>query len=189
MYHIDQTLWNTIVAGLRENRVITFDYQSTWSKPYENRAVRPWQMLFDNGVWYLYGYSEERSGARMFSLSRMKNPAVTQTPFTYSKSCSYCKKNDGSYFGVYSGERWFHFRVKFTGDFVLWAKERQWAADQKAEDVSDGVIIDFTSTQYGKVLEWVLSKGAYAEPLEPHELVEDWQQNIAEMQKLAKKSR
>jgi hypothetical protein len=48
-----------------------------------------------------------------------------------------------------------------------------------------GVILDFSSAQYSKVLELVLSSGRDALPLEPTELVRDWQENVRDMQKLA----
>jgi predicted DNA-binding transcriptional regulator YafY len=177
-YHIDGEIWDIITTGLRENRMIAFDYQSVWNAPYQKRLVRPWQLLFDNGVWYLYAWSEERKAPRMFSLSRIKNIGLSDSCFTLPKDFDFRQRNDGSFFGVYSGEQKYHFRVAFYGDFVLWAKERTWAADQSAHDTENGVIIDFTSTQYGKVLEWVLSKGADAEPLHPPELVKDWQEHI-----------
>ena len=50
----------------------------------------------------------------------------------------------------------------------------------------NGVILSFTSAQYGKVLELVLSNGRDALPLEPVELVRDWQENIRDMQKRVK---
>jgi hypothetical protein len=64
-------------------------------------------------------------------------------------------------------------------------KERKWASDQKIEESDDGAIMHFTSTQYYKVLEWILSQGRTAKPLEPEVLVKDWRNHIAEMAKLA----
>jgi len=46
--------------------------------------------------------------------------------------------------------------------------------------------LSFTSTQYGKVLELVLANGRDALPLEPAELVRDWQENVRDMQKRGK---
>jgi predicted DNA-binding transcriptional regulator YafY len=165
---------------------MTFEYQSTWTENFKPRCVRPYQLLFDNGVWYLYAYSEERSAIRMFSLSRIRNIRLIDRSFKLPLDYDYSSHADGSFFGVYAGDRKYHFRVAFYGDYVLWAKERRWAKDQKAQDSPEGVVIEFTSTQYGKVLEWVLSKGAWAVPLEPEGLVKDWRWNIEKMRKTAK---
>ena len=62
-------------------------------------------------------------------------------------------------------------------------QERRWSADQRIEQTPDGVILSFTSAQYGKVLELVLANGRDALLLEPAELVRDWQENIRDMQK------
>jgi predicted DNA-binding transcriptional regulator YafY len=74
-------LWDIVTAGLRENRVVTFEYKGVWDNDYKTRLVRPYQLLFDTGIWYLYGYSEERAAVRFFVLSRMRNAALTNETF------------------------------------------------------------------------------------------------------------
>jgi predicted DNA-binding transcriptional regulator YafY len=138
------------------------------------------------GVWYLYGYAEERKAIRMFSLSRMKNAALTKDTFILPKDFDYCSQADGSNFGVFAGQKKYRYRVAFYANSISWALERKWAADQVIEEIDDGVIITFTSSQYDKVLEWVLSRGCSAKPLEPEELVDDWKWHIKEMRKLSK---
>jgi hypothetical protein len=70
-----------------------------------------------------------------------------------------------------------------TATCLFFAAERQWAADQKITEIEDGVKIEFTSSQYDKVLKWVLSNGCYAIPLKPKKLVDDWKWHVAEMKK------
>jgi hypothetical protein len=69
----------------------------------------------------------------------------------------------------------------------VWVRERQWAADQEIEETDDGVVIHFSGTQYHKVLEWVLSRGCTARPLEPEALVKDWKRHAVGMGKMARK--
>ncbi|GHV93493.1 putative HTH-type transcriptional regulator YobV [Spirochaetia bacterium] len=175
--------WAVIVKGLRDNRLITFDYTGSWDNEPRSRRARPWQLLFDTGVWYLYAWDEDRADIRMFSLSRMRNAALTETAFTLPADYDYRIQADGSYFGVFHGKEKKHFRVVFFDEAFSWAKERKWAADQTIEETTYSVTVDFTSTQYEKVLEWVLSRGSNARPLEPPELVTDWKDTINEMQK------
>jgi hypothetical protein len=49
-------------------------------------------------------------------------------------------------------------------------------------------MIEFTSTQYGKVLSWVLSFGSGASPVEPPELVKQWKENIFELYECIRKT-
>jgi predicted DNA-binding transcriptional regulator YafY len=190
---VTAALWDCLCTALRENRVITFLYQGTWDEDFVPRRVRPYQLLFDNGLWFLYGYAEERKAPRLFSLARIKNAALTEDSFTLPADYDYRTRHsnaaDGSFFGVFAGEKRRHFRLVFYGESVVWAGDRKWAADQRTEPLKtengECLLLDFTSTQYGKVLEWMLSQGANVRPLEPEELVADWKWHIDEMQKLS----
>jgi predicted DNA-binding transcriptional regulator YafY len=178
---IDTEVWDVITAGLRNNKVITFDYFGAWDTGFHLRRVRPYQLLFDGGIWYLYGHAEERKDIRMFSLPRMKNAVLTDTVFSLPKEYDYGLQNNNSSFGVFAGGNKKHYSIAFYDDSMMWIKERVWARDQEIEETGDGIIISFTSTQYHKVLEWVLSRGACANPLEPAELVNDWKKHIKKM--------
>jgi predicted DNA-binding transcriptional regulator YafY len=184
---VDRGIWETAITGLKENRIITFDYRGTWDDEYKNRRVRPYQLLFDSGVWYLYGFSEERKAARIFSLPRIKNAKLTKNVFTLPKNFNYADFTGGSYFGVFIGQEKRRFVINCYEDAVIYASDRQWAADQKITDIDDGIKIEFTSTQYDKVLKWVLSCGCNAVPVKPQKLVGDWKWHIQEMRKLAVK--
>jgi len=182
-------IWRTITEGLKQNRLLKFEYRSTWTSGYQTRRVRPYHLLFDNGAWYLYGYAEERRGMRMFSLSRIRKINLENETFTFPKNADYRSRTDGSYFGAYSSEKKRRFHIAFFNDGAMRIMERRWAADQKIKETSDGVILSFSSAQYGKVLELVLANGRDALPLEPAELVKDWQDNIRAMQERVKNSR
>jgi predicted DNA-binding transcriptional regulator YafY len=179
-------IWNVIIAGLRENLVLEFEYRGAWDEDYRKRRVRPYQLLFDTGMWYLYGYAEERKGIRLFSLSRIKNIWLTKDRFPLTKDYDYRKSSGHSHFGVFAGQKKIRFRVEFYDESAVWVRERQWADDQKIEETESAVVIDFTSTQYDKVLEWILSRGCNARPLEPEDLVNAWRRHIEEMRKMAK---
>ena len=178
-------IWNTICEALQKNRILSFQYRSTWTSGYTPRHVRPYQLLFDNGAWYLYAYSNaerrEARGTRMYSLPRIQNITLEDETFQYPASSDFRSTIDGSYFGAYSGEKKYRFRIAFYNDGAMRIKERLWAADQRIKETPDGVILSFSSSQYGKVLELVLANGRDALPLEPKELVRDWRENLRDM--------
>jgi len=178
-------VWNLITTALRENYIITFEYLGAYDEGYKSRRVRPYQLLFDTGVWYIYGFAEERKDIRVFSLCRIKNIALTREHFPLPKDFDYRAANADSYFGVYTGQKRHRFKIAFYDHSAAWVKDRLWAKDQKIVDADDGVVISFSSTQFDKVVEWVLSRGCTAHPLEPELLVDVWQSNIAEMEKMA----
>jgi predicted DNA-binding transcriptional regulator YafY len=181
---VKSDIWDVIVTGLKGNRVITFDYKGTWDDEYFERRVHPYQLLFDSGVWYLYGFAEERKAARIFSLSKIKNAHLTNDVFTLPKNYRYEDFSGDSYFGVFIGQEKQRFVVDFYAESISFAEERQWAADQKITEKDDCITIEFTSTQYSKVLHWVLSCGCNAIPKFPKKLVNEWKRHINEMKKL-----
>jgi predicted DNA-binding transcriptional regulator YafY len=185
---IPSDIWNPITTALRENRVLSFEYMGAYDEDYKPRRVRPYQLLFDTGLWYLYGFAEERKDIRVFSLCRIKNIALTQDSFSLPKDFDY-RDNSAGFFGVFSGQQKRRFKIAFYGSSVAWVKDRTWAEDQKIVPAGDGIIITFTSSQFDKVLEWVLSRGCTALPLEPESLAEAWRWNIEEMRKTAKGKR
>jgi predicted DNA-binding transcriptional regulator YafY len=184
---VNPQIWQVITRALRDNTVITFDYCGAWDDKPQRRKVRPYQILFDTGVWFLYAFDENRKAQRIFSLSRMENPAITETSFELPSDYDYRIKVDGSYFGVFAGTKQYKFKVVFYDEAIVWVKERRWAANQKNIDTDDHVCVSFTSTQYEKVLEWVLSRGCNAVPLEPPELVQDWREHVEWMKKRERK--
>jgi hypothetical protein len=121
----------------------------------------------------------------LFSLNLMKDIELAVNTFRPPKNFDYRALIGGSHFGILAGQKMYHFKIAFTGNSAEWVKERKWADDQKFTKTKDGVIITFTSTQFEKVVEWMLSRGSTARPLSPELLVNTWQQNIKEMQNLA----
>jgi predicted DNA-binding transcriptional regulator YafY len=181
---VKSEIWDVIVAGLKGNRIISFDYKGTWDDEYKKRKVHPYQLLFDSGVWYLYGFAEERKSTRIFSLSRIKNAQLAKDVFTLPKNFKYADFSGDSYFGVFIGQEKQRFVIEVYEDSISFAEERQWAADQKITEKGDHINIEFTSTQYCKVLRWVLSCGCNAIPIFPKKLVSDWKAHIKEMKKM-----
>jgi predicted DNA-binding transcriptional regulator YafY len=182
---IPPDIWNPITTALKENRILTFEYMGAYDEDYKSRRVRPYQLLFDTGLWYLYGYAEERKGIRLFSLCRVKNITLTKDRFPLPKDFDY-RTHSAGFFGVFSGQKKYRFKIAFYDYSVAWVKDRKWAEDQKIVKTDDGVIITFTSTQFDKVVEWVLSRGCTALPLEPEPLINAWRLNIEEMRKMAR---
>jgi hypothetical protein len=177
---LDTAVWNVITTGLKENKVITFNYRGTWDDDFKPRRIRPYQLLFDNGVWSLYGYAEERKAVRLFLLSRIRDAAVTESGFSLPGDYDYCSRSDGSNFGVFAGITRYRFCIDFfePAAFLI--------TDQAITEIESGIRITFTSTQYDKVLEWVLSKGCYGMPVKPEKLVTEWKWHSGEMRKMKK---
>jgi predicted DNA-binding transcriptional regulator YafY len=185
---VDEKVWEGIVGGLRENRVITFKDLSAASEnsggdgepKLDNRRVRPYQLLFDRSDWYLFAFDENRKDMRTFTIARIYDVVITENKFTIPRDFDYRSLEGASYFGVYSGEKAYHFIIEIKGD-TRWIRERIWAEDQRIEKFNGGIKLSFTSNQFEKVLEWILHLGSSARPLAPKNLIERWTTTIQEM--------
>ncbi|MDR0550456.1 MAG: WYL domain-containing protein [Spirochaetaceae bacterium] len=181
--YIDTGIWSIIAGAIKENKKITFEYKGYIDDDFKTRIVHPYQLLFDNGAWFLYAYSEERSAIRIFSLTHIKNAAITNEHFILPEEFDYCASNDDSFFGVFAGKKE-SFKIAFNRHTANNIQDRLWAKDQKIYSKNNKVIIEFTSSQYDKVLSWVLSFGSGARPLKPDQLVDQWKEQIIELYKI-----
>jgi proteasome accessory factor B len=130
-------------------------------------------LLFDRSDWYLYAWDENREGMRIFALSRINGIVDTGKKFEIPHNFDYRSLEGISYFGVYKGEKVYHFAIEISGD-IRFIKERLWAEDQTIKKTHKGAILSFTSNQFEKVLGWVLHMGSLARPLAPKALVDRW---------------
>ncbi|MCL2704729.1 MAG: WYL domain-containing protein [Spirochaetaceae bacterium] len=194
---VNAEIWNTIVCGLRDNKVITFSYLSAdkeelsgkgenTAKKLNLRRVHPYQMLFDQSAWYLYAYDVDRNAMRMFSITRITDATLVDETFKIRGDFDYRSLEGTSYFGIYVKEnKSFKFIIALTGD-TRWIKERIWAKDQHIKKIKNGIELSFTSNQFEKVLQWILSQGACAKPLAPKTLITRWKETIQAMSKIAR---
>jgi predicted DNA-binding transcriptional regulator YafY len=60
-----------LMAGLREGRVVTFDYRRSAASEVARRRVDPWGVISKDGRWYLVAFDHHRSATRVFRLSRI----------------------------------------------------------------------------------------------------------------------
>ena len=57
---IDEEVWKVVMNALQTDTVIEFDYNGRWNAQTTHRKVHPYQLVMDDGKYFLYGFSEER---------------------------------------------------------------------------------------------------------------------------------
>jgi predicted DNA-binding transcriptional regulator YafY len=182
--------WRIIDQSLKENRVITFDYQSLTDKKPRPRRVQPWQLIFDNGNWNLHALDIIKNGRRRYSLSEMKNIKLTKEVFTLPKNYDFRKMTMGS-FGCMCHDDYLDFKIHLHGYAARYAKNRLWGesqtivADKKNQGPDgDGIILSFRSNQLYSIQRWTWQWADEAMPLEPKELVDDWMSRREKVNKM-----
>ena len=156
------------------NLLIEFKYSNRWNRNLKRHRVRPYQVLLDQGRYFLFGYDETADGnckERLFSLNRIKNISVTDETFELPDDYEFSSHCDGGRFGSFIGDEPVDFVIDFYGESREYVKEYIWADNQKLKefDNEDKTRISLTTSQVFPVLEWVLAQGGNAIPVSP-----DW---------------
>jgi predicted DNA-binding transcriptional regulator YafY len=68
-------------AAILEKRVAEFDYYSTYGEK-THRRVEPIQLWFKSRAWYIRCFDLDKNDLRLFKLTRVKNPTLTDQHFT-----------------------------------------------------------------------------------------------------------
>lgn len=181
--NVNQEIWDKIIKALENNKVIKFDYCGKWSPKNTSRRVRPYQILLDNGICYLWGYSEERKAERLFDVGRIKGLCITKEDFKLPKDFEFEKKCGGGRFGAYQDEKKQKYVIEFYEDARYLVHSSIWAEDQilEEDDTEDKTTITFTASQSNNIMEWILTQGCNAIPLAPEEFVKEWKAVIKRM--------
>ena len=182
---VNQDIWNEIQDALNKNHILQFDYTDRWGKQTEQRKLRPYQLVLDDGVCYLFGFDELRNAERIFSLIRMRNAVVTDEAFELPEDFEFSSRLVDGNFGAVFKQKSEHYKIEFYREAQMVVKERKWAENQIIKDEENKTIIEFDSTQFLKIKAWVLSNGCNAKPLEPEWLVKEWKKHAIEMAKMA----
>ncbi len=181
---VNEETWNKVIQSLKENTLLRFDYNGRWKTETTHRMVRPYQVLLQDGMYYIFGYDENaedgKGGERLFNLSRMKNIENTKQTFELPNDFEFASRCGGGRFGAFKEANKVQYEIDFYDDARQFVKDCIWADDQEFIDSEEEnmTTIKFSSSQSAKVLEWVLSQGVRARPIAPENFVERWKKEI-----------
>ena len=188
-YDINVRNWDKVYEAFQKNYKIKFRYTKSYTNTESMRTVCPYQLVLDNGSVYLFAYSEYADMVLLYDLNYMADIVVTQEKFKLPKNYDFNNYCGGGRLGAYKGNKIEKFKIRFCGYAKDWIKEHKWADDQNFTEDEEFTTIAFSSSQYDKILELVLSWGSQAEPLAPKRLVTQWKKEVLAMyKKIAKQS-
>lgn len=187
---VNEDAWNIVIECLKENTIIKFDYNGRWNTSTTHRMLRPYQILLQDGLYFVFGYDENadngKGGERLFNLSRMKNLENTKRIFELPEDFEFASRCGGGRFGAFKEANKVKYEIDFYDDARQFVKDCVWADDQEFSEIEEEhtTTIKFSSSQSTKVLEWVLSQGVNARPIAPAEFVERWKNEIRGLAKV-----
>ncbi len=186
---IKYDIWKDIYEAIKSKTLIVLEYHSVNSRKIDKYCIKPFQLIFDNGSWEVWGdcSKPDHEGRKLFNLSRIKNVKTLTDikKFELPSDFDFRLKLHGN-FGCYTDGKKVRYKILLKKDSYaqIYTNERVWGDDQEVESSKQGTILSFTANQYNPILRWVLSWGPDVQPLEPKKLVDDWKQKILEMGKM-----
>ena len=160
---------NRVNEAALQKKTIEMVYYTMSRKKEGKRKVNPYRIWFFNGSFYLIGYCHQRGEVRIFALDRIKMLHQTKDAFEVPEEFDFEEFLRPS-FGVFQGEP-VKVRIWFAHDAAGYIKEKIWHENQEIIPQEDGSVIfeaEVAGTQEIKF--WVMSWGAKALVIEPHEL-------------------
>lgn len=173
---IDASLWKAISTALTENRILKLNVKYFgMTKPYTlEYNFSPYQLIFDEGNYYLWGLENLDEGFKtespkiLLNLNDIDSGELTDNTFELPEDFCYKKKST-------------EYKIKlFTiarNDIANCAfAEEQEILEKNEEEGS--ITISFKASEFLLVHKWVMEHGANVIPLEPKELVDAWKNEI-----------
>jgi predicted DNA-binding transcriptional regulator YafY len=153
-------------TAIMEKCVAEFDYYSTYGEK-THRTVEPIQLWFKSRAWYLRSFDVEKNDFRLFKLTRIKEPFITDKPFT-ERDFLTVKPNP---------PKDSHDKTDVTLNVKISPEMTYRVYDEfDEEDIEkqpDGsYIVTVTWPEDDWVYGWILSFGEYIEVLEPEHIRE-----------------
>ena len=150
-----------LMAALREQHMVSFDYLGRKDETAERRNVDPWGVIASHGAWYLVGHDRERQSRRTFRLSRIQG-SVTVT----AKALEVARPSDLSLIDVVRGEDAEHASVARVA-IEAGAGAALRLANQCTASPFDTVEMDIRAVTEQELVSQICSAGAGVIVLEP----------------------
>ena len=181
-FKINEGNWSKILFAMEQNKKIKTKYVAPYKNSDIQRTLWPYQILLDNGTVYLFAHSEYNDVDLLYDFNKLEGITVTNEEFELPDDYDFTKRCKGGRLGAFSSDKVENYEIEVTGYASYWIKDHKWADDQTFEELDEeDVIIRFSSCQFAKVKELVLSLGSGAKPLAPKRLVNEWKKEVTAM--------
>ena len=180
-FDINVRNWDRVYQAIQKNQKVRFRYTKSYTNQEIQRVICPYQLILENGSVYVWAYSDWVDDIFMYDLNFMADVVVLNEKFDLPENFDINNYSGGGRLGAFAGDKVEKFKIRFTGYAKEWIKNHKWADDQTFTEDEESTTIAFSSSQFEKVFESMLSWGRQAEPLAPARLVKRWKEEILAM--------
>lgn len=176
-------LIDLLMIAIEDRLVSLIVYQSDRSTEPVEQEVYPQGFVYHRGSLYLIAWSSRRGEIRTYKMDRIEDVHSTKLPATVPEDFDLAEWLEHS-FGVFrsNSTELQTIRIHFTREVARYVQESRWHGSQQLSVQKDGSLIaEFRLTDTQEIKRWIMSFGPNATVLEPQQLVEDIQRDLAAM--------
>ena len=182
-YESKHDIINLLQNAIQQQRVVNINYHSFNSKTHRNREVEPHKFEVAEGSIYLIASEAGTPKTKKFKVDRIDSAELLEKEF--KKLATEGDEISSKTFGVYSGDTEQKIIVVFDADTAPFIREREYAPDQKIEDIKDGSIkVSWVVNHTAELRSWLMGFCEHVEVLEPIELRAEIKRDLLKMMRV-----
>lgn len=134
----------------------------------ETCSVLPYTFLYNEGIFYLVGYSSKTSSVDFWKMNRIRAVRITDTRFVPPEKFDVHKYVNGGLFPSVGSEPTTRVKIRFAPSVVRYIREQNLSSIKKQTDRHDGSLdIEMKVVPGEEFIHWIMGFGTTAEVLEP----------------------
>ena len=157
-------------AALLRRKRLAITYFARGSGETTEREVSPQRLVYYRENWYLDAWCHLRNDIRNFALDSIQHADVIETK---AREVSHRSLDEvlGPGYGIFSGRRLQHAKLRFTPKRARWVAQETWHPKQKGGFDADGSwLLEFPYADHRELIMDILKFGADVEVLAPPDL-------------------
>ena len=168
-----------VATALLSRRRLALRYYVRARDERSERLVSPQVIVHYRGSWYLVAWCHMRHGLRSFALDAMEEAHVVEVP-AQEVDGQVLEDFVGQGYGIFSGGEVQWARLRFSEERARWVAHESWHPKQAITWLPDGRMeMRLPFTDLRELTLDVLRHGSHVEALEPAELRDSIQQELA----------
>jgi predicted DNA-binding transcriptional regulator YafY len=157
-------------AALLRRKRLAITYFARGSGQTTEREVSPQRLVYYRENWYLDAWCHLRNDIRNFALDSIRECNVIERK---AREVSHRSMDEvlGPGYGIFSGRKLQHARLRFTPERARWVAQETWHPKQKGSFDADGAWrLEFPYADHRELIMDILKFGADVEVLAPPDL-------------------
>jgi len=157
-------------AALLRRKRLAITYFARGSGQTTEREVSPQRLVYYRENWYLDAWCHLRNDIRNFALDSIRQADLIERK---AREVSHRSMDEvlGPGYGIFSGRKLQHARLRFTPERARWVAQETWHPKQKGDYAADGSwLLEFPYADHRELIMDILKFGADVEVLAPADL-------------------